>query len=187
MKGIKNVRKGFTLLELLIVVLIIGILAAIALPKYQLAVDKTQFAKMQTMVNAVRKSYLGYVLLYGEGPDSFSDLDLDIPHEGEEFAPLNFFKCITLPDMYLCLSGGGVAHGGNVRAFKKDLSFIYVESLLTAKTLKDQFSKQCFALPNNDRANRLCRELTSNKIEPDNPNVSTPLGDYKRYYRYNME
>ena len=179
----KITEQGFTLIELLVVVLIIGILAAIALPKYQLAVDKTEFAKMQMMVSTVRKAYLHHFLIHGEGPKSFKELDLNFPPDVEEYKPKSFFKCMTLPDMYLCMSWGGNSYKGNVRAFKKDLSVVYSEVLLASKTLKEMFVRTCGALEDNARANRLCSQVGSNKhLSSD----TTPSGDSRTFYAYDI-
>lgn len=76
----KNVQKGFTLIELMIVVAIIGILAAVAIPAYQ---DYTIKAKVQEGVSLSNphRTALGIACSEGEltaGMDH-SDLGLALP------------------------------------------------------------------------------------------------------------
>ena len=69
-------KKGFTLLELLVVVLIIGILAGIALPQYKLAVAKSQYATLKNATKSLKESVDRYFLATGTYPTKSSDLDI---------------------------------------------------------------------------------------------------------------
>ena len=69
-----QVQKGFTLIELMIVVAIIGILAAIAIPQYQNYVSKSQVSRVMSETGSLRtpaetcildgKTTIGNCLLY---------------------------------------------------------------------------------------------------------------------------
>ena len=73
MKG-NNV--GFTLLEVLIVVLVIGILTAVAVPQYQKAVLKSRFSSLMPTTKAIRDGNEVYYMEHGEYAPAAKSLDV---------------------------------------------------------------------------------------------------------------
>lgn len=64
----KTLQKGFTLIELMIVVAIIGILAAIALPAYQDYTVRTQVSEGLTLAGGVKNAVADYYAQTGSLP-----------------------------------------------------------------------------------------------------------------------
>ncbi len=64
-------RRGFTLLELLMVVIIVGILAAIALPRYFKTAEKSRSAEAIAILGQIRTSEVRYL---AENPASYGTL-----------------------------------------------------------------------------------------------------------------
>ena len=65
----KTRDKGFSLIELMIVIAIIGILAAVAVPSYQSYVQKSHFAEIFSAASAAETAVAEYVMSNG-GPNS---------------------------------------------------------------------------------------------------------------------
>ena len=73
-------QRGFTLLELLMVVIIIAILAAIALPQYLRAAERARAAQALTWLGAIRSAEKRYVAQNPAGVYTtvLTDLDIDM-------------------------------------------------------------------------------------------------------------
>ena len=84
---LKKVQKGFTLIELMIVVAIIGILAAIAIPAYQDYTIRAQVSEGLTMASASKAAVSEFFADNGTWPDDVGDgagdLGWDDPPEGK--------------------------------------------------------------------------------------------------------
>lgn len=66
------------LIEILVVVLIIGILAAMAVPKYQKAVIKSRYATLKHLTKSLLQSQQLYYMANGSYTTSFEDLDFEV-------------------------------------------------------------------------------------------------------------
>ncbi len=73
-----RVAHGFTLIVLLVIMLIIGILAAIAVPQYQKAVWRSRNAQIKELVRTVAQAQDLYYLEHGQYAANFSELDIDL-------------------------------------------------------------------------------------------------------------
>lgn len=76
----KQAERGFTLLEILIVIVIIGVLAALAVPAYTTAVEKSRKQESYQNLGAVRQAQQRYWAAYGvytTGAGAYTRLDFD--------------------------------------------------------------------------------------------------------------
>ena len=149
----KKYPRGFTLLELLVVVLIVGILTAIALPQYQLAVGKSRFATLKNITKSIQESAQRYYMVngtYNLAPKHL-DIDLNITKGADSynwFSIQNDISCNIWPETsMLRIACSKTIFGINTRLYI-DLETGQPSSCLVFSTDK------------NDKLNKICQQET---------------------------
>ncbi len=78
-QGKKKLQKGFTLIELMIVVAVIGVLAAIAMPQYQKYIAKSEVASVLATLTGVKTNAEAYTVENGVFPTTAQSSAIGIP------------------------------------------------------------------------------------------------------------
>ncbi len=63
----RHCKKAFTMLELVFILVILGILAAVAIPKISASRDDAKMVALKSDINTLKTSFLAYFLAQGEG------------------------------------------------------------------------------------------------------------------------
>jgi type IV pilus assembly protein PilA len=107
--AMKRVQQGFTLIELMIVVAIVGILAAIAIPAYSDYVTRSKVSEVLASLGACKTSVAEFVATKGAMPDTSNAGCTDV-NSNYSVAPAVAAGVITVAIQ----NTNSLADGGNV-------------------------------------------------------------------------
>ncbi len=146
-------KKGFTLVELLVVVLIIGILAAIAVPQYQVAVMKSRVAQIISAISSIAQAQEVYYLANGHYTDTLNDLDIDvkIPADWE----LKFYNTVSLRKVE-----------ARYKKMNNDIQIIHYYNNY-GKSYYYPGKSYCFARAGNNFADQVCKSIGTEEGKSD--------------------
>ena len=155
--------KGFTLLELMVVVIIIGILSAVALPQYTKAVEKSRAAEAVTLGKAITDSQNRSLDAFpNDSVAAKSALDIQMPTgawSGNVFTTPNFTYTLLPKGVMIARVGGSMAYSlfmgnnnftgsnycsGSICASMKGMGFV-IRTALEHEHFFDEFKKDIAA------------------------------------------
>jgi general secretion pathway protein G len=107
MFGILNNEKGFTLVELIVVVIIVGILASVAIPMLSGNIEKAKKSEAMAALGSYRTAFRMYYLQYSDYPSSKDQMNSFIKSEDVDG---KYFKSgdYTYASNVMTASNGGV-------------------------------------------------------------------------------
>jgi prepilin-type N-terminal cleavage/methylation domain-containing protein len=109
----KRNSKGFTLIELIIVIVIVGILALVAIPRYFANVEKARKAEALSSMRAIREAIMGYYAANNAQPTTNS-FPITVTIDGENVMVVerpsssNFNYSYTASTVTATHSGAGI-------------------------------------------------------------------------------
>ena len=149
-------KKGFTLIEMLVVVLIIGILAAIALPQYRKVVEQSKVSEALVNIKAIENSMRMYLVNSGSLPSSniwfkdFADIDLS----GGEWVSDSSYETKNFKYSWLVCNPGGC----QMEVYRRGQS--YDEYALYVNIKPDEIVHNCIT-ELTDKGRYMCEYLES--------------------------
>lgn len=89
---IQGCDAGFTLIELMIVIAIVGVLAAIAVPQYSSYVERAQYTAAMAEMRIIDKEITSFNMLYGRYPNDLNEIGMGGVKDpwGNPYQYLNF-------------------------------------------------------------------------------------------------
>lgn len=145
-------KRAFTLTEMLVIVVVVALLAWIAVPQYQIAVNKSRYTALIPLAKSVKKAEELAYMSNGHYSDELDHLHVSVPGQPSGN------KIVNTNGTTIEVATGSHAY---VKAIKDNLDNTYVMYFSRSQNFPNEI--HCEALKGNARAKQLCLSLTNNE------------------------
>ncbi|MFA5357152.1 MAG: prepilin-type N-terminal cleavage/methylation domain-containing protein [Candidatus Omnitrophota bacterium] len=104
-------KKGFTLLELIVVVIIVGVLGSLGFAQYTKVVEKSRTAEAKAILGALRSAQEAYRLQYGGYTATLANLSTEAPAACSSVYYFTYGVSATSGTATRCTTGGKSPQG----------------------------------------------------------------------------